>query len=109
MRQTVAVGVIKAVDKKEYGMKLVYKKTFQEFYEEKVKNEEHKILLQQMQALEKYPADESSRLVSNKKEDYEHAEMLKNGGKAKLPLGTLSKSEWEATSIYLIFAFEKQQ
>ncbi|XP_060133903.1 mRNA cap guanine-N7 methyltransferase [Zootoca vivipara] len=94
---------------KKYGMKLVYKKTFQEFYEEKVKNEEHKILLQQMQALEKYPADESSRLVSNKKEDYEHAEMLKNGGKAKLPLGTLSKSEWEATSIYLIFAFEKQQ
>ncbi|XP_061450715.1 mRNA cap guanine-N7 methyltransferase isoform X2 [Rhineura floridana] len=94
---------------KEYGMKLVYKKTFQEFYEEKVKNEEHKLLLQQMQALEKFPADESSRLVSNKKEDYEHAEMLKNDGKAKLPLGTLSNSEWEAASIYLIFAFEKQQ
>ncbi|XP_062986604.1 mRNA cap guanine-N7 methyltransferase [Elgaria multicarinata webbii] len=93
---------------KKYGMKLVYKKTFREFYEEKIKNEEHKLLLQQMQALEKYPADESSRLVSNK-EDYEHAEILKTDGKAKLPLGTLSKSEWEATSIYLIFAFEKQQ
>lgn len=37
---------------KKYGMKLVYKKTFQEFYEEKVKNEEHKILLKQMKALE---------------------------------------------------------
>lgn len=37
---------------KKYGMKLVYKKTFREFYEEKVKNEEHKMLLKQMQALE---------------------------------------------------------
>ncbi|XP_053100042.1 mRNA cap guanine-N7 methyltransferase isoform X2 [Hemicordylus capensis] len=94
---------------KKYGMKLIYKKTFREFYEEKIKNEEHKMLLKQMQALEVYPADENSRLVSNKKDDYEHAETFKNDGKAKLPLGTLSKSEWEATSIYLIFAFEKQQ
>lgn len=40
---------------KKYGMKLIYKKTFGEFYEEKVKNEEHKILLQQMQGLEVSP------------------------------------------------------
>lgn len=33
-------------------MKLVYKMTFREFYEEKVKNEEHKMLLRRMQALE---------------------------------------------------------
>ncbi|XP_032078947.1 mRNA cap guanine-N7 methyltransferase [Thamnophis elegans] len=92
---------------KKYKMKLVYKKTFWEFYEEKVKNMEHKILLQQMKALEKYPADEGSRLVSQIKEDYEHAEMFKKDGKAKLPFGTMSKLEWEATSLYLIFAFEK--
>ncbi|KAL7984420.1 hypothetical protein Chor_002990, partial [Crotalus horridus] len=92
---------------KKYRMKLVYKKTFWEFYEEKVKNVEHKILLQQMMALEKYPADEGSRLVSHLKEDYEHAEMSKKDGKAKLPFGTMSKSEWEATSLYLIFVFEK--
>ncbi|XP_066479879.1 mRNA cap guanine-N7 methyltransferase isoform X2 [Tiliqua scincoides] len=93
---------------KKYGMRLIYKKTFREFYDEKIKNEDHKILLKQMQALELYPVDENSRQVSNKKEDYEHAEMLRNDGKGKLPLGTLSKSEWAATSIYLIFAFEKQ-
>ncbi|XP_063155132.1 mRNA cap guanine-N7 methyltransferase isoform X2 [Candoia aspera] len=92
---------------KKYGMKLLYKKTFWEFYEEKVKNVEHKILLQQMMALEKYPADEGSRSASHIKEDYEHAEMFKRDGKAKLPFGTLSKPEWEAASIYLIFAFEK--
>lgn len=33
-------------------MKLVYKMTFREFYEEKIKNEEHKMLLRRMQALE---------------------------------------------------------
>ncbi|KAL8182346.1 UNVERIFIED_CONTAM: hypothetical protein K2H54_053756 [Gekko kuhli] len=93
---------------KKYGMKLVYRKTFREFYEEKIKNEEHKMLLKQMQALEQYPADEHSKLVSDKKDDYVHAEMLKNDEKLKLPFGTLSKSEWEATSIYMIFAFEKQ-
>lgn len=37
---------------KKHGMKLVYKMTFREFYEEKVKNEEHKMLLRRMQALE---------------------------------------------------------
>lgn len=37
---------------KKHGMKLVYKMTFREFYEEKIKNDEHKMLLRRMQALE---------------------------------------------------------
>lgn len=36
-------------------MKLVYKKTFLEFYEEKIKNNENKMLLKRMQALEVSP------------------------------------------------------
>ncbi|XP_015472653.1 mRNA cap guanine-N7 methyltransferase isoform X4 [Parus major] len=93
---------------KKHGMKLVYKMTFREFYEEKIKNEEHKMLLRRMQALEPYSTLGDSRLVSDKPDDYEHAKEFIKDGKAKLPLGTLSKSEWEATSIYLVFAFEKQ-
>ncbi|XP_065524003.1 mRNA cap guanine-N7 methyltransferase isoform X1 [Lathamus discolor] len=93
---------------KKHGMKLVYKMTFREFYEEKIKNEEHKMLLRRMQALEPYSTFGDSRLVSDKPDDYEHAKEFIKDGKAKLPLGTLSKSEWEATSIYLVFAFEKQ-
>ncbi|XP_042664629.1 mRNA cap guanine-N7 methyltransferase [Centrocercus urophasianus] len=93
---------------KKHGMKLVYKMTFREFYEEKIKNEEHKMLLRRMQALEPYSAFGDSRLASDKPDDYEHAKEFIKDGKAKLPLGTLSKSEWEATSIYLVFAFEKQ-
>ncbi|XP_037382663.1 mRNA cap guanine-N7 methyltransferase-like [Talpa occidentalis] len=37
---------------KKYKMKLVYKKSFLEFYEEKIKNSENKMLLKRMQALE---------------------------------------------------------
>lgn len=62
-----------------------------------------------MQALEPYPANESSKLVSERVDDYEHAAKYMKNSQVKLPLGTLSKSEWEATSIYLVFAFEKQQ
>lgn len=49
---------------KKYNMKLIYKKTFREFYEEKIKNNENKMLLKRMQALEPYPANENSKLAS---------------------------------------------
>ncbi|XP_034373513.1 mRNA cap guanine-N(7) methyltransferase [Arvicanthis niloticus] len=94
---------------KKYNMKLIYKKTFLEFYEEKIKNNENKMLLKRMQALEQYPANENSKLASEKVGDYAHATEYMKNGQVRLPLGTLSKSEWEATSIYLVFAFEKQQ
>ncbi|XP_069476904.1 mRNA cap guanine-N7 methyltransferase isoform X2 [Ambystoma mexicanum] len=93
---------------KKYKMKLVYKKTFREFYEEKILDKEHRSLLERMQSLEQYPAGENSKLVCNNAEEYEHAEHHLKSGKGKPPLGTMSKSEWEATSIYLVFAFEKQ-
>ncbi|XP_073487389.1 mRNA cap guanine-N(7) methyltransferase isoform X2 [Aquarana catesbeiana] len=82
---------------KKYKMKLIYKRTFKEFFEEKVKNVEQKTLLNKMQALEQYPPASNASLVSNSEEDYEHAKRTKESGKAKMPLGTLSKSEWEAT------------
>ncbi|EDM14753.1 RNA (guanine-7-) methyltransferase, isoform CRA_a [Rattus norvegicus] len=94
---------------KKYNMKLIYKKTFLEFYEEKIKNNENKMLLKRMQALESYPANENSKLASEKAGDYAHAAEYMKNSQVRLPLGTLSKSEWEATSIYLVFAFEKQQ
>ncbi|XP_075849806.1 mRNA cap guanine-N(7) methyltransferase isoform X1 [Microcebus murinus] len=83
---------------KKYNMKLVYKKTFLEFYEEKIKNNENKMLLKRMQGLEPYPANENSKLASEKVDDYEHAAKYMKKSQVRLPLGTLSKSEWEATS-----------
>ncbi|XP_055983083.1 mRNA cap guanine-N7 methyltransferase [Sorex fumeus] len=94
---------------KKYNMKVVYKKTFLEFYKEKIKNNENKMLLKRMQALEAFSANENSKQISEKVDDYRHATDYMKNGQVRLPLGTLSNSEWEATSIYLVFAFEKQQ
>ncbi|XP_026878711.2 mRNA cap guanine-N7 methyltransferase [Electrophorus electricus] len=92
---------------KRYNMRLVYKKTFHEFFEEKIKNEQNKILMQRMQGLEAYPGDDRARLASDSPGEYDHAEKIAENHGVRLPLGTLSKSEWEATSIYLVFVFEK--
>lgn len=62
-----------------------------------------------MQALEPYPANKNSQLTSEKAGDYEHAAAYMKNSQLSLPLGTLSKSEWEVIRIYLVFAFEKQQ
>uniref|UniRef100_A0A8D0NMA3 mRNA cap guanine-N(7) methyltransferase n=1 Tax=Sus scrofa TaxID=9823 RepID=A0A8D0NMA3_PIG len=90
---------------KKYNMKLVYQKTFLEFYEEKIKNNENKMLLKRMQALEPYPASENSRLASEKADDYEHAAKYMKNSQVRLPL----VSYHFLTRIYLVFAFEKQQ
>lgn len=37
---------------KKYNMRLVYKKTFSEFFQEKIQNEQNKTLMQRMGALE---------------------------------------------------------
>ncbi|XP_067886879.1 mRNA cap guanine-N7 methyltransferase [Heterodontus francisci] len=92
---------------KKHKMKLILKKTFAEFFKEKVQNSEHKMLLKRMKSLEQYPIAETSGSLGFNKEDYEHAEDYLKNAQARAPLGTLSKSEWEATSIYLVFAFEK--
>nr|XP_006636161.1 PREDICTED: mRNA cap guanine-N7 methyltransferase [Lepisosteus oculatus]XP_015213696.1 PREDICTED: mRNA cap guanine-N7 methyltransferase [Lepisosteus oculatus]XP_015213697.1 PREDICTED: mRNA cap guanine-N7 methyltransferase [Lepisosteus oculatus] len=92
---------------KKYNMRLVFKKTFCEFFAEKIQNEEHRLLMKRMQALEQYPADGRNKLVSDTPGDYEHAEGKAKSPDVKIPLGTLSKSEWDATSIYLVFVFEK--
>ncbi|KAI5607959.1 mRNA cap guanine-N7 methyltransferase, partial [Silurus asotus] len=54
-----------------------------------------------------YPADDRGRLACDSVEEYEHAERRAQRPGVSLPLGTLSRSEWEATSIYLVFVFEK--
>ncbi|CAL8299547.1 unnamed protein product [Lota lota] len=89
-----------------YGMQLVFVKRFWEFFEERVKNEEHRNLLMRMMALERFPGEERSK--EEQTQQYAHAEEHQRRSSAQLPLGTLSRSEWEAASIYLVFAFQKK-
>ncbi|XP_062915812.1 mRNA cap guanine-N7 methyltransferase isoform X1 [Mobula hypostoma] len=70
---------------KRHKMKLVLKKTFAEFFEDKVRNPEHKLLLKKMKSLEQYPIPENSSFISNKN-DYKHAEDFLKNPQAKAPI-----------------------
>uniref|UniRef100_A0A3B3R3G4 mRNA cap guanine-N(7) methyltransferase n=1 Tax=Paramormyrops kingsleyae TaxID=1676925 RepID=A0A3B3R3G4_9TELE len=71
---------------KKYNMRLVSKKTFSEFFKEKIANEQHRTLMKRMQALEVYPQTSNSLSLSPL-----HFPLFP-------PQGTLSRSEWEAAS-----------
>lgn len=84
------------------GMRLIMKSRFSEFFEEKVKDERHRSLLQKMSALEPFPAADGRQATSTDGE-YDHV----TSESRDRPLGTLSRSEWEAASIYLVYVFQK--
>ncbi|XP_056154527.1 mRNA cap guanine-N7 methyltransferase [Lampris incognitus] len=92
---------------KRYNMQLVFKKRFSEFFDEHVRKEEHRGLMMKMMALEPYLCDQRSPLAAVADGEYQHAQEHTQKPGVHLPLGTLSRSEWEATSIYLVFAFQK--
>lgn len=79
------------------GMKLLFVKRFSEFFADRVKNEEHRSLLMRMMALERFPGEERSR--EEEEQQYGHAQEHQKRDHAHLPLGTLSRSEWEAASM----------
>ncbi|XP_054462260.1 mRNA cap guanine-N7 methyltransferase-like isoform X2 [Anoplopoma fimbria] len=92
---------------KRYNMRLVLKQRFSEFFEEKVKKEHHRSLMMKMMALQPFPCEDGGRQATDSRGEYGHAEEHCGRAGVKLPLGTLSRSEWEAASIYLVFIFQK--
>nr|CAH7736607.1 unnamed protein product [Callosobruchus chinensis] len=91
---------------KRFGLKLVKTEKFKDFFE-RMKNEGRQ-LLTIMRALETYPPNEHATPLGVEEDDYKHAEeFLENRGDDYAKVGTLSKSEWEASSIYTTFVFEK--
>ncbi|XP_014675833.1 PREDICTED: mRNA cap guanine-N7 methyltransferase-like [Priapulus caudatus] len=105
----------------QYNMRLVCRKTFADFFNDHLHCPESRGMLARMHTLETYPPDAGVELMSSVVGDYEHAELKvrqleaeqtseessADRGRRPAKLGTLSKSEWEATSIYCAFAFEK--
>ncbi|CAK8682457.1 unnamed protein product [Clavelina lepadiformis] len=96
---------------RKHGMRLVEWKTFSEFFYENSKFRENFRLINRMKALEVYPPH-NDQLNSAASGDYEHAEKECRRIQCKYPdsrpqVATLSKTEWEAASIYVVFAFVK--
>ncbi|XP_022646202.1 mRNA cap guanine-N7 methyltransferase-like isoform X1 [Varroa jacobsoni] len=89
---------------REQDLELVQRWTFEEFFND-FRNQEGASLLQKMNALETYPAHIGGSLAGHE-HDYVHAhEIHKATGKQ---LGTLSKPEWEALTVYVAYAFVKK-
>ncbi|KAL5022377.1 hypothetical protein ScPMuIL_001532 [Solemya velum] len=103
----------------KYGMKLLLKKPFSEFFEGKIERGDCNQLIYKMNALECYPPAEEEKLVGNREKDYIDADSFYKGlltndkrpghmkQKKPLRIGTISQDEWEATTIYLTFMFQK--
>uniref|UniRef100_UPI0037E8F01B mRNA cap guanine-N7 methyltransferase-like n=2 Tax=Semicossyphus pulcher TaxID=241346 RepID=UPI0037E8F01B len=92
---------------RRYNMRLVLKQRFSEFFAEKVKKEHHRSLMMKMMALEPFPCEDGGQQATDNRGEYSHAKELCSRAGVKQPLGTLSKSEWEATGVYLVFVFQK--
>lgn len=91
---------------KKYGLKLVKVEKFWQFFE-RMKSE-GKQLLSAMKALEGYPPPYGVNLVGDSEDDYLHAkQFIEKEERGHVKIGTLSKSEWEVSSLYLTFVFEK--
>ncbi|XP_071824199.1 mRNA cap guanine-N(7) methyltransferase-like [Apostichopus japonicus] len=101
---------------KKYDMRLLYSETFAEFFAKHSNDRENKELLSRMKALEMFPPHDNSS--SEAEGAYDHAveylekkksESSEDRRDHRTPrVGTLSKAEWEATSLYLVFAFVKE-
>ena len=85
----------------KFGLLMVGKERFQNYFNKKLKGP-GKSLLNKMNALESYP---SSKLVGGE-DQYDHAQETLQTENIE-QFGTLTKDEWEALTIYVIFAFKK--
>lgn len=94
---------------KQFGMELVLWQTFSDFFAANSRSRENKDLMKTIKALEYYP---SARPSGKKANDYSHADEVIADIKERKPgsepkVGTLSQSEWDAASLYVVFAFKK--
>lgn len=93
----------------KFGMKLVLWQTFSDFFASNSRNRANKDLLKTIKALESFP---SRNLSGEDPRDYAHAEDVCDDIKQRKPgsnpiVGTLSLSEWDAASLYVVYAFKK--
>ena len=80
-----------------YGLKARLKRSFGDYYLGKYGRKDSLTLLRRMRGLERLEPHRSYG------KDYEHAEESLRKG----PVFTISQSEWEAITLYCVFAFEK--
>ncbi|KAL0273433.1 UNVERIFIED_CONTAM: hypothetical protein PYX00_006095 [Menopon gallinae] len=88
----------------KYGLVLDHRSSFAEFYEKYSRDEKKRFILKKMCALEQFSLRDEDKISSY---EYEYAEKCCREKDYNGIVGTLSKSEWEAISLYQVFAFKK--
>lgn len=91
---------------KKFGLRLVERQTFPDFFRARTAPEEDRSLLERMNALQTY----STRCPPDSKKDpsnYQVAREYLEEHPELRQVGTLSKCEWETIGLYQVFAFEK--
>ncbi|XP_043216855.1 mRNA cap guanine-N7 methyltransferase-like [Amphibalanus amphitrite] len=88
---------------KKYDLDLVYKKRFNEMFRTYKTTQDGKMLLNKMQALEAYPPQHGAELLAEE-EEYSHARAAAEHERC---VGTMSRAEWQACSLYMALAFKK--
>uniref|UniRef100_A0A182QNZ8 mRNA cap guanine-N(7) methyltransferase n=1 Tax=Anopheles farauti TaxID=69004 RepID=A0A182QNZ8_9DIPT len=97
----------------KHGLRLVEKKRFEELFDVHLSRKQG--LLEKMQALETYPPPFGRHNNDSNQgkgpEQYRHAEEFgrQMSSQHQFRVGTLSQQEWEASSLYLFFAFQKMK
>ncbi|XP_043284732.1 mRNA cap guanine-N7 methyltransferase [Venturia canescens] len=91
----------------KFGLECVLFERFEDFYE-RMKTE-GRSLLGKIQALETYPPYLEAPLLGQNPGDYQHAVQYMQSSTGHRKIGTLSKPEWEATSLYAVMAFQKMK
>lgn len=100
---------------KKYGLKLVFKQTFNEFFYKHYDRADNLNLLSLMQALEPYTpelaekASDEYRYISEKLKEQAAEENGIDSRNRNETYATMSKSEWEAITLYVAFAFVKEE
>ena len=98
---------------KRFNLELHCHKRFEDYYLENIDDQEKRRLLQRMNALKAFPLNDRTDL-SDEQLAYEYAKAA-NYQRANPQLdlnevkriGTISRSEWEASCLYMVFAFKK--
>jgi mRNA (guanine-N7-)-methyltransferase len=87
---------------KKFGLELVAKERFEDLFERKIPS--GRGLIEKMQALETYPGMNRFDLVTDNIDEYEHAKnyLAKQNAPRFKKVGTLTKSEWEASCKFFL-------
>jgi len=91
----------------KYGLMLIGKYRFANYFDRMKEHKEGKKLLNKMRTMEAFPPSRGGSLMGGEPQggQYDHAF---NWSKGKEEVcGTLSRDEWEACTIYMVFAFKK--